>query len=429
MINDEAVIERLQDAVTAYTAHADGRSDSLDALLYATPQRASHRRRVVSKAALTTGVAAAMAAIVFGATALQGPPSSSSVQPLQRSGVSHFAATHITAPTSARYPSSSYFVGRHVTKLTKKEMLDEPVIVRTSDLKVMATLPISLYDSQLTPDGTRVFGYYAGAAGHEGTENSESKNPAVKALVSRDTSGHAVYFDFSTGDVVEVGKAAWPGIVGMAIAPNGSTLAYSRVVKSNGQNFAVGEEDQPGENSIIRVIDVATSKWHEFTVKHHQTLGLALSPDATKLAFTETQTTNLLFMADLSQPNPAASARPVVPPQPCAKGGYDHPAWLDSGLYAVQECEPNARGLVDQVDRIDPKTLQPVGSPVAPLPDGGILSFEVAATGQDLSFLYMPARTTSSNEGDMRVLFRNNELWRIKSGETVGHRTGVLTAR
>ncbi|HMC69951.1 MAG TPA: hypothetical protein VKJ07_12420, partial [Mycobacteriales bacterium] len=164
MMNDEAVIERLQEAVTAYTARADGRPDSLDALLYETPVRRSRRRTVVSMSLLTTGVAAAVAAIVFGATALQGPSSSSSVQPAQKSGVSHFSATRIAAGSSVRYPSSSYFVARHVTKLTKKELVDEPVIVRSSDMKVMTTLPIGLMAARLTSDGTRVFGYYAGAA-------------------------------------------------------------------------------------------------------------------------------------------------------------------------------------------------------------------------------------------------------------------------
>ena len=176
MINDEAVIERLQDAVGAYTAQAEGRRDSLDALLHAAPERTPHRRRVVPMAALTTGVAAAVAAIVFGATALQGPSSTSQAQPSHKSGVGVLSATSITAGTSARYPSSSYFISRHVTKLTKKQLLDEPVIVRTSDQKVMTTLPIALMDAQLTSDGTRLFGYYAGSAGHAITDNSNSSN-------------------------------------------------------------------------------------------------------------------------------------------------------------------------------------------------------------------------------------------------------------
>src|SRR3954468_12121088 len=154
MINDEAVIERLQDAVTAYTSTAEGRPDSLDALLHAMPQPQSRRRTVVSMAALAAGVAAAVAAIVFAASTLQGPSSSSSVQPAQRTGVAHFTATRITAGSDARYPASSYTVVSRVTKLTKKEMPTEPVIARTPDLKVIRTLPISLMGAQLTADGT-----------------------------------------------------------------------------------------------------------------------------------------------------------------------------------------------------------------------------------------------------------------------------------
>jgi hypothetical protein len=276
--------------------------------------------------------------------------------------------------------------------------------------------------AQLTADGTRVFGYYAGSAGGEGTDNSASTNPSVKHLVDRDLAGHAVYLDFSTGDLVELGKAVWPGIVGMTVTRDGRTVAYSRIVKPNGPNSEVGE------TSTIRIVDVATAKWHDFTVpKHHETLGLALSPDATKLAFTETGTANILFIGDLSQPNPAAAARAVVPPPSCRKGAYDYPIWGEAALYAAQECEPDSHGLTSQVVRLDPSTLQPAGTPIAPLPDGGVLHLDLFASQSGPEFGYVPVRnSTPYDNGDMRIAFRNNEEWLIKAGDTTGHRIGLL---
>ena len=42
-------------------------------------------------------------------------------------------------------------------------------------------------------------------------------------------------------------------------------------------------------------------------------------------------------------------------------------------------------------------------------------------------FGYLPARTTTPDaNGDMRILFRNNEEWLVKAGATAGHRTGLL---
>jgi len=361
-------------------------------------------------------VAAAVAAIVFGATTLQGP-SSSSVQPAQKSGVSQLSATRIANGSDARYPAATYFVGRRATKVTQKEIVDQPVIVRTADLTVVATLPITLMGAHLSSDGSRMFGYYAGSAGHAGTDNSDSTNPAVKRLVNRDRSFHAVYYDFSTGDVVQLGVAAWPGITGMTATPDGQTIAYARTVTSKGR-----------ESTVIRVLNVATAKWHEFTVpRHRQTLALALSPDATKLAFTETDSGNILFMADLADANPAASATAVVPPQPCRNGAYDYPIWADAGLYAARECEPDSRGLVSDVVRLDPTTLVPAGASVVPLPDGGVLHLNLLATPSGPEFAYVPARSATPDEhGDMRIVYMNNLEWLVKPGESTGHRTSLL---
>ena len=47
--------------------------------------------------------------------------------------------------------------------------------------------------------------------------------------------------------------------------------------------------------------------------------------------------------------------------------------------------------------------------------------------GGDPAFLYMPARSSTPNDnGDMEILFRNNELWQITAGQTTGHRTGLM---
>ena len=77
------------------------------------------------------------------------------------------------------------------------------------------------------------------------------------------------------------------------------------------------------------------------------------------------------------------SSRAVVPPLSCRKGAYDYPTWLESGLYAAQECEPDSRGVVANAVRLDPGTLLPAAAPLAPLPDGGVLTLAVVDRGGD----------------------------------------------
>ena len=393
MNNDQAVIERLQDAVSAYTSTADGRPDSLDALLSRpTPQR-SRRRTFVPMTALATGVAAAVVAVLMLATSLRGP--AGDVQPLQRPGVGALLrAVHVAPGTSERFPAGEYFVTRHVTKLSARDLQSEPAIARTADLKIVRILPRTMISARLTADGSRLFGFYI------------AKNVWT-----------AAFLDFATGDLVQIGTAPFPGITGMTVTPDGRTVAYSRLVKSDG-----------AENTVIRVYDLRTSRSREFTVpQHRQSLKLALSPDATKLAFTETDSGNILFLANLSDPDPAASAVAVTPPQPCPSGAYDYPTWLDSGLSAAQECDPNAQGMVSQVVRLDPQTLRPAGAPLAPLPDGGVTSLDVMATSTGLEFGYTPVRSaTPFDNGNDLILFHNNEEWLIKAGDHAGHRTGLL---
>jgi dipeptidyl aminopeptidase/acylaminoacyl peptidase len=424
MMNDEAVIERLVDAVGAYTADAGGRPDSLEALFTDPITTARRRRSLVSMPALAASVAAAVAGIVVAATSLHGPDGSSA-PPARAPGIAVLSSYHLMAPTSERYPAAAYFVTRKVTKLTSKVLQDAPAVARTSDLKVVRTLPLSLMSAHLSADGSRMFGFYFGSGNGAGTANSGSNDQRVRALVNRDNAEHAVYVDFATGDVVELGRAAWPGITGMTVTPDGRTIAYARIA---GAPHGTENAKAGGEHSIIRVVDVATGRGREFTVpKQRQVLGLALSPDGRQLAFTETRSGNILFLADLSQPNPAATAVPLTPPQPCLKGAYDFPTWTGAGLFAERECEPDARGLVADVVRIDPRTTLPAGAPLAPLPRGGASALAVLTTASGLEFGFLPVRSsTPYDSGDARVTFRNNEVWVIAAGATSGHRTGLL---
>jgi hypothetical protein len=423
MMNDQEVIERLVDAVDAYTADVGHRGDSLD-MLFTDPFTARARRgSVVRMVAAAAGVAAAVAGIVFVATTLQGP--TASAPPLShRSDLPVLASYHLMSPTSARYPATDYFVTRKLTKLTSTEMLTAPAIARTSDLKVVRTLPLSLLSPHLSADGTREFGYYFGSADGSGTDNSSSKDPRVKALVNRDNAVHAVYDDFATGDVVELGKAAWPGITSMTATADGRTIAYARIA---GAPHGTENSSPANAHAVIRVVDVATGRGREFSVpKHRDVMAMALSPDAKQLAFTETDSGNILFLADLAQRDPAATATAVTPPQPCRKGAYDFPTWTDKGLFAERECEPDARGTVADVVRIDPQTTVPAGPALAPLPAGGSSNLGVVSTPNGIAFTYLPVRSSPGDQRDDRVLFRNNELWLIRAGETVGHRTGLL---
>jgi len=95
-------------------------------------------------------------------------------------------------------------------------------------------------------------------------------------------------------------------------------------------------------------------------------------------------------------------------------------------LFAERECEPDARGTLADVVRIDPQTTVPVGPALAPMPAGGSSNLGVVSTPNGLAFTYLPVRSSPGDQRDDRVLFRNNELWLIRAGETVGHRTGLL---
>jgi hypothetical protein len=411
-MNEQLVIERLSSALEARTAHVDGRPDSLELLLL-DPRRRGQHRPVMVTAALVTAVAAAVVGILVVSTTLRGP--ASSTQPARQPDFG--SAFRITTGTTDRFPANAYFVTRQVTKLTKDVMDDRPVIARTSDLAVVHALPLSLTSAQLSADGSRVFGYYFGSHGGEGTDNSATTDKRVRTLVTRDSAAHAVYYDLATGDVVELGKARFPGITGMTVTPDGRTVAYARI------------DTRGGDHTIIRVIDVGTGTGRDIDVpRPHQVLKLALSPDGKRLAFTETESGNILFLAELSQPDAAATATAVVPPQPCLKGAYDYPTWNDQGLFAARECEPDAHGMVSDVVRLDPQTLLPVGDAVAQLPDGGVTSLVVLTTPDGLAFGYSPARPTEpiGDQNDARVLFRENEMWLLEAGSSAGHRTGLL---
>jgi len=411
-MNDNMVIDRLRDALEARTEHVEGRADSLDLLLL-DPHRRPRRHAAPASAVLAAAAAAAVVGVLLLATALRGP--SSDTQPSRQPG---FGSTYnITAGTTDRYPAADFFVTRQVVKLTRSTFTDRPVIARTSDLKVVRTLPLSLMGARLTTDGSRVFGFYMGSAGGEGTANSGSTDERVRKLVSRDTAAHAVYYDFTTGDIVDLGRAAFPGITGMTVTPNGGTVAFASIATGG------------GDHTTIRIVDVATGQGRNIAVpRPHQVMALALSPDGKRLAFTETESGNILFLADLSQPNPAATATAVVPPSPCRKAAYDYPTWTDQGLFAARECEPNQRGMVSDVVRLDPQTLQPAGPSLARLPDGGVLTLVVLQTPTGLAFGYAPARTPGrlGDQRDQRVVFRENELWLIKAGASAGHRTGLV---
>jgi len=411
-MNDNMVIDRLRDALEARTEHVEGRSDSLDLLLLDSHRR-PRRHVAVASAVLAAAAAAAVVGVLLLATTLRGP--ASNTQPSRQPG---FGSTYnISAGTTDRYPAADFFVTRQVVKLTKETLTDQPVIARTSDLEVVRTLPMSLIGARLTADGSRMFGYYMGSAGGEGTANSGSPDERVRALVNRDNAAHAVYYDFATGDIVDLGKAAFPGITGMTVTPDGKTAAFASLATRG------------GDHTTIRIVDVATGHGREIAVpRPHQVMALALSPDGKRLAFTETESGNILFLTDLSKPNPAAAATAVVPPSPCPKAAYDYPTWTDQGLFAARECEPDKRGMVSDVVRLDPQTLRPSGPSLAQLPDGGVLTLVVLQTPSGLAFGYNPARPAGplGDQRDQRVVFRENELWLIKAGASAGHRTGLI---
>jgi len=376
-MSDEKLIEELRSAFLARSAGIADRPELLQHLLdQAAPPR---RRRLVTP---VLAAAAAIAVIAAGVVVQRNVFSGAG------GGVPIEASTVVGTPTDRQFPPSglpSYFVADQIQ--STNPWRTSPTIVDSSTLKVAFRLPVALRYAQLSPDGSRVYGIYAGPSA------SVPRTPPGNMRLD--------YYDLPTGRLVQLAHAAW--ITAVSLSADGHTLAFAQIT---------------GDVTRVEALNLTSGHRTVFEVPHaNQTLAMALSPNGGTLAFTQTRTPNGLFLIDLGRNSPGRGIAPVQPPGNCKNGGYDYPVWNNGGLFALQQCDvkPTTRGQVGTVVSLNAQTLQPQ-STVASLGRGGALAMTVVPVGTEtLDVLFVAA---AGGEGNSPAASLANNAIRVIGPQT-----------
>lgn len=360
------VERRIADALVARTQHVYGDAASLREL----QRRLPARRRFGSGPMLAA--AAAVVLIVAGA-AYVGDALRTDDQPSP-------AAPAGRAPAEGTgYRPTNHFVA--VTRAGRS------VIVR-ADGTVVRMLPKTLGGAVLSPDGNRVYGVW--------------RSPGPKEINGTPVrTEHVSYIRLADNHVIVV--ATKPGTVtGLSLSADGGTIAYALLDRS-----------VTPERTTIFVHDLNRDRdWAYRVPEGRQVIPMSLSPDGSRLAFTQTHTKDVLFIARVANPRAVVDADPTprdlnarpVPALTCPRGMYYNPQWTTLGLFAVRQCDQSSRTEFSIV-RLDPDAGRELTVVVRALP-AGVSQMHALALGGRPTFLvdgefrgqpavYVVGRTTS----------------------------------
>lgn len=273
----------LREALTARTAHVQGRPSSLNELRAAV--RAPRRR--VAPAAAALAVAASVVGLALGATVLGDTLSRTS---------GDLAAPRLSA---APFPADRHYLATAEGNI---------VIVRAADGAVVGQLPPDragdpLQAPVLALDGSRVYAVW---------EKTRKLG----------------YFDLRSEELVVLDSRD-SGLYGVTVSADGSTIAY--------QHSPVIGQREPG-TVIVRNVSSGRVVELEAAPGGPQVLGLALSPDGSTLAVVPTDVqVRPLLLVDATDPQGFSSARTVNGAE-CGNGRADQPRWTSRGLYVYRAC-------------------------------------------------------------------------------------------
>jgi len=336
---------RIADALAAQTQHVYGDPASLREL-----QRRLPTRRRFSPGPMLAA-AAAVVLIVAGATYLRGTLRTA------RQAVPATGGPGRVAAEGTGYRPTDRFVA--VTADGRS------VIVWTETGRVVRTLPKTLGGAVLSPDGTRVYGWW-----HDPKEFTGATE-------------HVAYIDLADNHVIVVASKAGT-VTGLSLSADGGTLAYALLDRSVAP-----------ERTTIFVHDLRRDRdWAYRVPVDRQVIPMSLSPDGSRLALTETHTKDVLFIAAVSNPHAVVDARPTpkdlnarpVPALTCARGMYYNPRWTTLGLFAVRQCDRSARTDFSIV-RLDPDTGRELTVVVRALSVGAVSDMRVVAREGRAAFL------------------------------------------